>query len=41
MELGQTHLARAWLRTLLANDPLNDSLQKRIYQLDQKLKKSD
>lgn len=37
-ELGRLELARAWLRTLLAKDPLNQMVQQEMYQLDQQLK---
>jgi len=37
IDLGRYSLAKAWLKTMLAKDPLNQKLQARIYQLDQKI----
>ncbi len=34
-EIGRYALAKAWLRQLLAKDPLNQQLQKEIYRIDQ------
>ncbi|MFM7128084.1 MAG: hypothetical protein ACKO0V_01840 [bacterium] len=38
INLGQFKLAKAWLKTMLVKDPLNQQLQERIYELDQKIK---
>lgn len=38
INLGQFKLAKAWLKTILVKDPLNQQLQERIYELDQKIK---
>lgn len=35
LELGRYSLAKAWLRQLLAKDPLNQELQQEIYRVDQ------
>lgn len=35
IELGRYALAKAWLRQLLAKDPLNQELQQEIYRVDQ------
>lgn len=40
-ESGRLELARAWLRTLLAKDPLNQTVQQEMYQIDQQLKSND
>jgi hypothetical protein len=37
-QLGQLDIARAWLRTQLTKDPLNQSLQQEIFQLTQQMK---
>lgn len=37
-QLGQLDIARAWLRTQLTKDPLNQSLQQEIFQLSQQMK---
>lgn len=40
IELGRYDLAKAWLRQMLANDPLNATIQQEIYRIDQQAKAS-
>ena len=37
-ELGRYDVARAWLRQILAKDPLNQKIQAAIFQLTERLK---
>jgi hypothetical protein len=37
---GRDQVAMAWLRQILIKDPLNSEIQKKIYQLGQRLKEN-